>query len=300
KLMNEFELALSRLARVRKTGKHYQATCPCHHDKHQSLSVLEGDGGKAVMYCHAGCEYINIIKALDLHLENENTEPKIVATYDYTDADGKLIYQVVRYQPKAFRQRRPDGLLRIMQNDWIWDLKGITPTLYHLPEVIKAIQDERLIFIVEGEKDVDNLRALGQIATTISGGASSKWPPSLVPIFSGAQVCVIPDNDVAGQKYARYVADMLYGWCESIKLIQLVNFIIKDSKGNEIPPVIKDVSDYLETQTVANLLNIVNKSLNYVPVGTVTRDEFESYRGINQWLWKYIIKLENKKRKRYA
>jgi hypothetical protein len=39
-----------------------------------------------------------------------NAAPKanVVATYDYTDDKGGLLYQVVRYEPKSFRQRRPD------------------------------------------------------------------------------------------------------------------------------------------------------------------------------------------------
>jgi DNA primase len=33
--------------------------------------------------------------------------------------------------------------------------------LYHLPEVLEAKKQKRVIFLVEGEKDADNLRALG-------------------------------------------------------------------------------------------------------------------------------------------
>ena len=33
----------------------------------------------------------------------------IAATYDYVDEAGALQFQAVRYAPKAFRQRRPDG-----------------------------------------------------------------------------------------------------------------------------------------------------------------------------------------------
>ena len=40
---------------------------------------------------------------------NNKRKSRIVATYDYTDADGSLLYQVARYDPKDFRQRRPDG-----------------------------------------------------------------------------------------------------------------------------------------------------------------------------------------------
>jgi hypothetical protein len=36
-----------------------------------------------------------------------NSSPELVATYDYTDESGNLLYQTCRYQPKDFRQRRP-------------------------------------------------------------------------------------------------------------------------------------------------------------------------------------------------
>jgi len=65
---------------------------------------------------------------------------------------------VVRYNPKGFSQRRPDG-----NNDWIWNMKGITPVPYRLPEIIQSIEP---VMIVEEEKDVENLRRMGFTATT--------------------------------------------------------------------------------------------------------------------------------------
>ena len=287
--MTEFELALSRLDGVRKVGGGFMARCPCHKDLKQSLSVTEGKDGKALIYCHAGCEYSNIIKAMDLRRDRNNDTPVITAIYDYTDAEGKSLYQVVRFHPKNFKQRRYDE-----ERGWVWNLNGIQPTLYHLPELIQAITEGKQMFIVEGEKDADNLRKNGQVATTISGGASTKWHPSLVPLFEGAKVIIIPDNDDAGRKYAKYVADMIYGWCSSLKIITLPSTI-----GNILP--VKDVSDYLNIPaiTIDNLLNIVYNTGEYIPTGAVTRDEFNSWRGVNQYLWGLLLKQKTYKKKRY-
>src|SRR5437588_16042 len=52
----------------------------------------------------------------------------IEATYDYTDEVGGLVFQVVRFQPKDFRQRRP-----LADGEWEWNLRGITPPLYRFP-----------------------------------------------------------------------------------------------------------------------------------------------------------------------
>jgi hypothetical protein len=97
-----------------------------------------------------------------------------VAIYDYTDEQGTLIYQVVRYVnadgSKTFKQRRPDG-----KGGWIWNLKGVRRVPYRLGELLRAAQrDPGLILVVEGEKDVDRLRALGYPATCNPVGAR-KW-----------------------------------------------------------------------------------------------------------------------------
>ncbi|MBA7632893.1 hypothetical protein ES703_40449 [subsurface metagenome] len=57
----------------------------------------------------------------------------IVATYDYRDESGELLYQVVRYEPKDFRQRRPDG-----KGGWIWNLNNTRRVLYRLQELLTA------------------------------------------------------------------------------------------------------------------------------------------------------------------
>src|SRR5262245_16625521 len=72
----------------------------------------------------------------------------IVAEYDYRDAGGYLVCQVVRFEPKNFRQRTRFG------DEWIWGLNGVRPPLYRLPELL-ASSPEEWVFVVEGEKDVE-------------------------------------------------------------------------------------------------------------------------------------------------
>ena len=74
----------------------------------------------------------------------------ILATYDYTDATGKLLFQVVRMTPKKFRIRRPDGV-----DGWLWNLGDARRVLYHLPAVCKAIETGKHIYVCEGEKACD-------------------------------------------------------------------------------------------------------------------------------------------------
>ena len=82
------------------------------------------------------------------------------------DEDGKLRFQVQRFEdPKGFRQRRPDP---DRPGEWIYNLDGVEPLLYRLDQLAVATGND-LIFVVEGEKDVDRLSSLGEIATTNPG-----------------------------------------------------------------------------------------------------------------------------------
>lgn len=161
---------------------------------------------------------------------------RMVATYDYEDASGALLYQICRFEPKDFRQRRPDGA-----GGWSWSVKGVEPVPYRLPQML-ARHDERL-FIVEGEKDVDTLMATGLLATTNAGGAS-KWPAGLNKYFSRRDVVIIPDNDEAGRGHAAKVSVALRGTAASVRVVELRGL---SNKG--------DVSDWLSAGHTIDELN---------------------------------------------
>ena len=127
---------------------------------------------------------------------------RIVATYDYTDAGGALLFQAVRYAPKDFKQRQPDGA-----GGWLWNLRGVFMVPYRVPELVAAPLGAT-VFVAEGEKDVDNLRAEGAIATCNPMGAG-KWQPQYGAWLLGKHVVVLADNDQAGQGHANDVARSL-------------------------------------------------------------------------------------------
>jgi len=99
------------------------------------------------------------------------------AIYDYTNAEGKLIYQVLRYESdggKDFKQRRPDG-----KEGWIWNLKGVERVPYNLPKVV----DTDVVWIVEGEKNVKDLDDLGLVSSCINGGAGN-WQVKFLSVIN--------------------------------------------------------------------------------------------------------------------
>lgn len=166
---------------------------------------------------------------------------RIAETYDYTDEAGTLLFQAVRYTPKGFNQRRPDG-----DGGWIWNLGDARRVLYRLPEVLAAAAAGKPIYFCEGEKDADRLAALGLTATTAPMGAMKKpeqWEAGYTEALSGAAVVILPDNDPAGTVHAAIVAAALHGSAKRVRVAPLPGL---PEKG--------DVSDWLNAGGTAEAL----------------------------------------------
>ncbi len=229
--------------------------CPAHDDAKASLSITQNNG-KILFKCHTGCSQkavLDALKARGLWPEPaKQTKSSIVATYDYTDEAGELLFQVVRLKPKDFRQRRPDD-----KGSWKWTLRGVRRVLYRLPELLKAKQ----IFISEGEKDADKLVSEGLAATCNAGGAG-KWLPKYSDTLRGKDCFILPDNDEPGRQHAQKVAESLRGKARSIKIVELPNL-----------PEKNDVSDWLAAGHTKN--ELLELTLKVEPVN------FEDMAGLD-------------------
>ncbi len=243
---------LGALRGLRGGNGQWTALCPAHDDHHPSLSVTES-GGKLLLYCHAGCSYEAIKRALGLHDERDGDWAAIEATYDYRDETGKLLYQAVRLRPKSFRVRVPDG------DGWEWTLSKVKErVLYRLPEILA--QPDQTVFVVEGEKDADRLTKHGLLATTNLGGAG-KWRAEYTRALANRDVVILPDNDVPGRAHAQTVAQALHGQAASVRIVELPGL---DEHG--------DVSDWLAAgHTTAELLGLVEQTPEWEPAPTTSR-----------------------------
>lgn len=281
-----------------KRSDRVQAKCPCHNDKNASLTISHKDD-KTFMFCHAGCETKDILEAtglkmMDLYdnpLPNKEERPKsafeknIEATYKFYDANGFLAYEKLRMKGKQFKHKRYiDGAEIWGMEEGIytetfpgsnsWSIKerpnakkAFYPAqeqlLYNLPSLIQAVKDKEVVYIVEGEKDADNLILRGLVATTTSIGATKgdlgkKWPSRFNKYFKNANVVLIPDNDAPGKGFMEHIAGELKGLAASIKIVNLPNL---DDKG--------DISDWLSYgNDVYDLEALVKKT-----------DEFIEYKG---------------------
>ena len=167
---------------------------------------------------------------------------EIVITYEYTDESGKHLFEVVRFFPKDFRQRVRQG------SHFSWKLGDARRVLYRLPEVVAGVTANRRIFIVEGEKDADELARRGFVATTCPGGAG-KWKPEFSESLQGARVVILPDNDDLGREHGEAIAQALQGIASEVRVLELPDL---PEKG--------DVSDWFEGGGTADDLKALRRA----------------------------------------
>lgn len=221
----------------------WEARCPAHDDDKASLCLGIGDDGRMLVHCQAGCDVDDVLRRVGLKLRDlfpskvnghsgngkatkgTRRRGKIVATYNYADEQNQLLYQVCRFDPKGFCQRRPDG-----SGGWINQLSDVRRLLYRLPQLLAS---KGPVFIAEGEKDVDRLASLGFTATTNAQGAG-KWQDGFSDFLVDRAVVILPDNDEPGREHAQQVARSLYGKAGAIRIVELPG----------LPPK-GDVSDWL-------------------------------------------------------
>lgn len=277
-LSDTFQTILFK-TKAEKKGQSWLGNCPCHDDKKASLSITKGDDGRILLNCFANCDFESIVTTMGFQMADMFPPkkpapcPEIKCEYNYRADDGSFLFQAVRFEPKGFSQRRRDDL-----GNWVWGLsKGLyaqsqkgdwylvnnkTPAdrpqkefpevrrvLYRLPELL-ADESDGWVFVPEGEKDCENLRTAGLIATTNPQGAG-KWRPEFNSYFKGRKVCILPDNDppprldpetkklkkgYQGQKHAVEIYDNLKSIAECAVILELASLKEKC-----------DVSDWLKS-----------------------------------------------------
>ena len=209
--------------------------CPAHDDSKPDLSIST-ENGKVLWHCFAGCSQSEVTAAIKAKLPKfkrtalmprstkTNGKPKPVAikNFDYHE-NGALLFQTVRREyadgSKDFTQRRPGG-----GDEWVYNLKDITPVLYHADEVKAA----STVIICEGEKAADAVNEKleaggvrgGAIATTNPMGAG-KWKDSYSEALRGKHVAILPDADEPGRRHAEAIAQALDFKAASLAIVEL-------------------------------------------------------------------------------
>jgi hypothetical protein len=221
-LNEDWRLFCSKLNKIKTTSNGIEALCPAHDDKSPSLTA-SFTKDKILFKCQAGCSFDKVVSALGMEetqffVQDEKTKPKTIeAVYRYEDKDGSHVMDVVRFRPKYFRPRKPDGS---------YTLDGVARVPYRLPQMLAAIKEGQDILILEGEKDCDNAEKIGLTATTFCGG-SGKWREEYSKCFQEAKVICLPDNDDAGRKGMNIIAAEIVKVAESVRWLKLPNILEK-------------------------------------------------------------------------
>lgn len=141
---------------------------------------------------------------------------RIDKLYQFTDEDGTVLYEEVRYTPKDFRVRRPDG-----EGGYVYKeaLKGVRRVLYRLPAVLAAVDAGDTVYVVEGCKDADRLWDEGVVATTNALGAG-KWRDEYTQTLRGADVVVVRDRDDKGRAHGATVAGALRPVAKTLRIVE--------------------------------------------------------------------------------
>lgn len=220
--MTHWELAKAKLGLKGDKG---MCRCPAHNDTVASLSARR-NGDDIDLTCFSGCDFRAVRAALGLGPKqtahatpkpHRPLTPTLEAVHRYTDLDGVVVAE-------KRRLRMPDGT---KQTPWcslddtgtmrpgLGGRKLETLNLYNVVAASFAVRELGAILMCpEGEACVDRLTEIGLTAVTLPEGASgarsayeSLWRWDAFP--HGTPVCLMPDNDEAGEKHVRRLADVL-------------------------------------------------------------------------------------------
>ena len=255
--MQPLEKVLSRVPNHQRSGKGYKACCPAHDDRDPSLSISVGDDGRVLLKCFAGCRAETIVNALgltmaDLFSDRHDQAPAVrkpprqkvfqspedaaraygfgepSQQWRYLNQFGFEVGRVLRWDPDNPEGKKIIFPTSVWEEGWKHKAPLSPRPLFNLPQ-INATPDP--VFIVEGEKCVDAMGALGLLATTSMGGSGapshSDWSD-----LAGRSVVILPDNDESGGDYADAVCGILLRLGATVRIVALAGLGEKEDVAN--------------------------------------------------------------------
>jgi len=283
------EQIAKQLGNAKKANGQWVASCPVpshgkgNGDKNPSLSIDINDEGKPLFHCHGGCsqeDVFHTIRALHLLPELEERPDPLanIKPIPKVEFQQEWVYTDENRQPVFVKQRLKVGATGKTYRLYKIDEAGrkqssladarIVP--YNLPALLDAKTAGRNIFLVEGEKAADAIKSIGMIASTAHTGAGS-WPAAITEYFAGAQVIILPDNDVPGWQYAHKAAEAILPIAKSLKVVDLglqgqgddaYEFIEEGAGRDKLVALVKaaPIITTVDQVTMPERLNPINKT----------------------------------------
>lgn len=260
-----YEDIISRFQVKNRSPGKVQCICPAHDDRQASLTITKCADGKTIMHCHARCKTSDILAAVGLSMkdlfESDPSRPgegwrsyvegrenkRIEDVYHYVDLKGDYAFTRLRMFPKDFIY----GIMK--DNRFSYGLKGRKrkdwPAVFcdSIARLKEAIRDGERIYYSEGEKDVKALISHGRVGITCGG--SGDWVPGCAPLFEGADVVILQDNDDAGEKLTGDIIKDIITVAKSVRVVVPTPDL---ERG--------DISDYFEKHTIKDLEELVEST----------------------------------------
>ena len=232
--MSKIHEVLRLLKGITQSGSQWAALCPAHDDSSPSLAISEGDDGRVLLHCHAGCDTKDVVRRIGLSMADlmspntagtkqsmhyargaqPNSREAVLKSLDqklgkrsqeweYHDRNGNVVGVILRFETPRGKEIRPVSLI-----DGKWTAKGMPEPrpLYGLP----ALAEASVVVVTEGEKAAEAARLLGYTATTSAHGSNSPSKTDWSPL-AGKDVVILPDNDAPGRAYGEKAAVILAG-----------------------------------------------------------------------------------------
>lgn len=235
------EQILTRFHQVKKVGQGWSARCPGHDDSQNSLSIAEGQDGRVLLKCFAGCDVGQIVQAVGLSMSNLFPDRTERGRYPQRQQDNRATvegctlaqYSAAKQLPVEFLhslglsdcryQGRPAvripyrneqgeevavrfrlALAKSNHGDERFRWKqGAKPCLYGL-WWLEQIRKAGSIVLVEGESDAQTLWLHGIRALGLPGAAN--WREDWAGHFEGIEtIYVIVEPDAGGKAIRKWL-----------------------------------------------------------------------------------------------
>ena len=220
---------LGRLEGVEERNGYWMALCPAHADRNPSLKVSEGNNGKPLVHCFAGCSCEQIMAELRArdhavlispkreHVDHGLPKRQSSKVWQVRDVSGELKGLHLRFDKpggdKDCLWKRPSGK---------WGLNG-TP-LSDMPlyrsEHAKEWPEDVPVVVVEGEKAADALAKVYPATLGTVTGASKTPGPGALEALRDKPVILWADNDEEGRAHMRRVAEALQGVATEVRIFE--------------------------------------------------------------------------------
>jgi len=283
--MRPIDKVLARLRDHKPSGDGYKACCPAHEDRTPSLSFKETADGTVLLNCFAGCPPASVTAALGLHPSELFSGPQEAAgpiepsrekrvfarvedaasaygmgaphrQWPYLDAIGREVGRTLRWNLPDDKEIRP---LAVCEGGWSRSAPTRPRVLFNLPSVIASTA--AVNYVVEGEKNVDALAALGFMATTSMGGAGSPHLSDWSPLI-GRSVVILPDNEKAGRGYAEAVTRLLHHVGATVRIVELPGL----PEGGDVADLFDKCVTDEEREALRELIETLTKAAKEIVV----------------------------------